>query len=120
MTLASAGTDRRSRAGPWPAALVRCKVHGDDRRRSAPGAAGRSSATWRPSRLSAAATLLLCLAARTAAAGGGHVVFVNFSNGTEAIQRAPVDDAQRNYSRLCEAASLLPWSSGTDCGTPED
>jgi hypothetical protein len=45
----------------------------------------------------------------TSALGAGHVAFLNFSDGTEAIRFTETDDAPTNGSQLCATDAVPPW-----------
>jgi hypothetical protein len=77
-----------------------------------------------------AGALLLALAIAGCAAGedeatpapvpppppGARVVFLNFSNGGEALHQAAEDDPAANRARLCAAPQLGPWQGIPGCG----
>jgi hypothetical protein len=49
----------------------------------------------------------------------GPVVYLYFSDGSEAIDRASSDDAAANRSTMCAAERLPRWSGGAVCGGRE-
>src|SRR3954466_8752947 len=57
------------------------------------------------------------VAVASPAAASAHVVFLNFADGSEAIEQARADDARTNSSELCWARPFLPWSPGEACGS---
>ena len=53
------------------------------------------------------------------AAPAGRLVYLDFTDGSEAVTRGERDDASRNVSRLCEARALARWEPSARCG-PRD
>jgi hypothetical protein len=43
-------------------------------------------------------------------------LYLNFSDGSEAVIKGDEDDARRNVSRLCAASPFLPWLGAEGCG----
>jgi hypothetical protein len=71
--------------------------------------------TWRAAAFAVAALSL----ERAAVAAGSRTAYIDFSDGTDVIQLAAVDDAAHDRSQICTASPFLPWSSGTQCGSPD-
>jgi hypothetical protein len=51
--------------------------------------------------------------------GAGPVIYLNFSDGTEGIEKASSDDAAGNRSTLCETGRLPRWNGAAGCGGRE-
>jgi hypothetical protein len=84
-----------------------------------PGEGGRQSVSVcrSPSVLLVVFALAIVLSERDAVASAlPKTVYLNFSDGSEAVRRGGADDASTNVSYMCDASPFLAWDGAMDCG----